>query len=174
MNTVESLRERLLAIDWTFRIDETRAETQARIALFREFLRRAAPYGTLSPGDPVPWPFFDVAARVDPTVRAPEDVLADVAAKVPQFPTTAVRNSCLFALHFAALHDAGQVPNSNQDPFAPLIYMYERGGSFARDGAGMIEIGIATIGFETQTDWLTKPVPPGLPDFPDLTGESGR
>lgn len=170
MSTVAALRDRLLAVDWEFGLDETREQTRARIALFREFLRRAAPYAAEAATEPAPWPFFDVAARVDPAIRAPQDVLTEVAGKVPQYPATAVRNSCLFALHFAALHDAGQAPDRDQDPFAPLVYMFELGGAFALDRSGLIQIGIATVGFDTAADWLDKPKPAHLPDFPDLDG----
>jgi hypothetical protein len=166
MSTVVALRDRLLAVDWNFGVDETRAETKARIALFREFLRRAAPYADAY----APWPFFDVAARIDPAVRAPEDVLTEVDGKVPQYPATAVRNSCLFALQFAALYDAGIAPEAGRDPFAPLVYMFELGGAFGLDRSGLIQIGIATVGFDTPADWLDKPAPDGLPEFPSLEG----
>jgi hypothetical protein len=178
MSTVVSLRDRLLAVDWNFGVDETRAQTKARIALFREFLRRAAPYaggadeadGAAQSAQPAPWPFFDVAARIDATVRAPEGVLTEVAGKVPQYPATAVRNSCLFALQFAALYDAGIAPDRGQDPFAPLVYMFELGGAFGLDRSGLIQIGIATVGFDTPAHWLDQPVSDSLPAFPDLAG----
>jgi hypothetical protein len=174
MSTVDALRGRLLAVDWEFGLDESREQTRARIALFREFLRRSAPYAAEAAAEPaaqpVPWPFFDVAARVDPEIRAGEDVLAEVSGKVPQYPATAVRNSCLFALHFAALHDAGRAPDRGRDPFAPLVYMFELGGAFGLDRSGLIQIGIATVGFDTATEWLDKAAPAHLPHFPDLDG----
>lgn len=170
MSTVAALRDRLLAVDWHYGVDETREETRTRIALFREYLRRSAPYAVAAAVKTTSWPFFDVAARIDPTVRAPEDVLAEVAEKVPQYPAAAVRNTCLFALHFAALRDAGEASDQRQDPFAPLVYMYELGGMFGLDRSGLIQIGIAAIGFDTPADWLQKPVPVSLPDFPDLDG----
>ena len=170
MSVVDSLRVRLLAVDWNFGVDETREETKTRIALFREFLRRSAPYAAAQATQPVPWPFFDVAACVDSTVRAPEGVLAEITDKVPQYPATAVRNSCLFALHFAALYDTGGAPGRERDPFAPLVYMFELGGAFGLDRSGLIQIGIATLGFDTHTAWLDKPAPANLPDFPNLDG----
>lgn len=170
MSTVAALRDRLLAVDWNFGLDETREETRTRIALFREFLRRSAPYTATQIPESTPWPFFDVAARIDATVRAPQDVLAEIADVVPQYPAKAVRDSCLFALHFAALYDAGKAPELGQDPFAPLIYMFELGGAFGFDRSGLIQIGIATLGFDTPSQWLERPVPAGLPAFPDLEG----
>ena len=196
VNTVDMLRDRLLAVDWNFGIDETREETKGRIALFREFLRRSAHFasgaGTAAATAvataraneptpvtvpipppvtvPVPWPFFDVAARIDPAPRAPEGVLAEIAGEVPRYPATAVRRTCLLALHFAALQDAGRAPDASRDPFAPLVYMYELGGAFALDHTGAIQIGIAILVFDTASAWLERPEPPGLPAFPDLDG----
>ena len=164
MSTVELLRDRLLAVDWNFGIDETREETKGRIALFREFLRRSAHYATGT------WPFFDIAARIDPAVRAPEGVLAEIAGGVPPYPATAVRRTCLYALHFAALQDTGRAPDRSRDPFAPLVYMYELGGAFAPDHTGAIQIGIAALGFDTASAWLERSEPSGLPAFPDLDG----
>lgn len=170
MSTVAALRDRLLVVDWSFGVDETREQTRTRIALFREFLRRSAPYADAQGVEPTPWPFFDVAARVDPTVRAPEVVLAYVVGAVPQYPATAVRNSCVFAMHFAALHDAGRVPDRMTDPFAPLVRMFELGGAFGLDRSGLIQIGIATVGVDTRADWLYKPASENLPAFPNLDG----
>ncbi|HEU5330011.1 MAG TPA: hypothetical protein VFU78_18120 [Thermomicrobiales bacterium] len=79
------MRDRLLAVDWDFGLDETREQTRTRIALFREFLRRA-------------------------------------------------------------------------------------GGAFGLDRSGLIQIGIATLGFDTAADWLDEPKSAHLPDFPDLDG----
>lgn len=175
MSTVDMLRDRLLAVDWNFGIDETREETRERIALFREYLRRSAPYtATWTPGQEpgeAPWPFFDIAARIDPTLRAPETVLHEVANKVPQYPAAQVRTTCLYSLHFAALRDAGRASDRRRDPFAPLIRMYELGGTFGLDRTGGIQIGIATLGFDTPSEWLNKPEPVGLPAFPDLDGQ---
>lgn len=170
MSAVISLRDRLLAVDWEFGIDDVREETEARVALFREFLRRMAPYAAMGPSGTGLWPWIDAAARVDPAVRAPESVLVEVAEKVPEYPVTAVRTSCLLAVHFAALHDAGKVPDRQADPFAPLVRMFELGGAFSRDGSGMIEIGVAAVSVETSSAWLHKPLPDKLPSFPDLDG----
>lgn len=69
-----------------------------------------------------------------------------------------------------ALHDAGEVPDDGHDPFIPLVYIRERGGAFGLDRTGLTQVGIATAGFDTQVDWVDKPVPAGLPAFPGLDG----
>ena len=163
------LRDRLLAADWRFGIEETRAETMVRIALFREFMRRSAPLAAAA-APPPRWPFFDVAARIDAEVRARDRVVAEVAAKVPQYPAASVRTTAVYALHYAALVDAGKAPDPSRDPFAPLVYMYELGGSFAPDQVGGIQIGFASFGVGRAADWLGQPAPAGLPEFPDLAG----
>ncbi|MBR7831818.1 hypothetical protein KDL01_01015 [Actinospica durhamensis] len=170
MSVVDMLRDRLLAVDWQFGIDETREETKARIALFREFMRRSAPLAAGSGAQPAPWPFFDVAATIDAEVRAPEQAVAEVVAKVPRYPATAVRRTAVYALHYAALVDGGKAPDPSRDPFAPLVYMYELGGSFAPDHVGGIQIGVASFGVGQAADWLGQPAPAGLPAFPDLAG----
>jgi hypothetical protein len=159
-------------VRWEFGIDETREETRRRIALFREFLRRGAPFAGIQDADalPAPWPFFDVAARIDRTIRAPRRAVAEIVAHVPQYPVTAVRATCVFALHFAALVDAGRAPAPDRDPFAPLVFMYELGGMFGRDGTGAIEIGTAAFGCGARVDWLDAGLPEGLPEFPELAG----
>jgi hypothetical protein len=170
MGVVEMLRDRLLAVDWQFGIDETREETKARIALFREFMRRSAPLAVGPGAQPTPWPFFDVAGAIDAALRAPDRVVAEVMAEVPRYPATAVSRTAVYALHYAALMDAGKAPDPSRDPFAPLVYMYELGGSFAPDHVGGIQIGIASFGVGKAADWLGRPAPAGLPAFPDLDG----
>ena len=170
MSTVDLLRDRLLAADWQFGIEETRQETEARIALFREFMRRSAPFAAGAAAQPPLWPFFDVAGGIEAKVRAPDRIVAEVVRKVPQYPAAAVRRTAVYALHYAALVDAGKAPDLSRDPFAPLMYMYELGGSFASDEVGGIQIGIASFGVGKAADWLGRPAPAGLPEFPDLAG----
>ena len=85
-------------------------------------------------------------------------------------PTAAVRRTAVYALHYAALVDAGKAPDPSRDPFAPLVYMYELGGSFAPDQVGGVQIGIASFGVGKAADWLGQPAPAGLPEFPNLAG----
>ena len=82
MSAVNDLVKRLLAIEWHVDFDEPAERTKERVALFREYLRRAAPYASLRPGKPVPWPWFDVAACVDPSIRAGDEVVESVTARI--------------------------------------------------------------------------------------------
>jgi hypothetical protein len=137
MSTVNDLVTRLLAIEWDVDFDEPAELTKERIAHFREYLRRAAPYASLRPGKPVSWPWFDVAACVDPSIRADVDVVEAVTARIEGGHYSGVRASCAAALHFAALTDAGAVPRYLADPFEPLMRVYELGGLIGRDCSGL-------------------------------------
>lgn len=172
--TVERLRLRLLSIEW---VDDYQ-ESKARVALTREFLRRASAWALL-PGAAVErFPFFDAAARVDPAVRAPQHLVDEATAAVPVYQGH-VRRLCAAALHMAALIDAAgagvvtgaAVPGGLLEPYAPLIRSFELGGGFARECAGMFEIGEAAMFFQEAGFYAGKPAPSGLPEFPDLAGD---
>ena len=167
-NAVASLRVRLLSIEW---VDDL-AERTARLQLTREFVRRASAWAAL-PGEPVErWPFFDAAARVDPTTRAPQDIVDEVDAAVPGYQWH-VRRACEAALHVAALVDnaAKGIPRGLLEPFAPLVRSFELGGGFVRDGSGMFEIGGSAVRFGDSGSYAGKSPSPDLPGFPDLAGE---
>lgn len=143
------LTARILAIDWSGGDDRTRS----RVALMKEYLRRSAWWCTeLGSED---WPFCDIAALVDPAVRADADSVRRVEAALarPEVPSV-VRSSCVWALHFAALRDAGVVLPGLPDPFEPLILFYERGGAFGRDGTGFIDVDLAGVPVKTRQDHL--------------------
>lgn len=165
-NTVACLRLRLLTIEWVDDLEEP----AARLELTREFLRRASVWA-LSPGTSVEgWPFFDAVARIDPTVRAPQEVVDEVTATVPTFQWH-VRRACEQALHMAALLEAKGIPSGLLEPYAPLVRSFELGGGFVRDGSGMFEIGGVGMRFRDAEFYADKPASPGLPEFPDLAGE---
>ncbi|MEV0123573.1 hypothetical protein AB0I16_18925 [Streptomyces sp. NPDC050703] len=126
----EGMLDRLRAVDWT---DYDRADDHAasRAALLREYLRRAALWAERLDGTDE-WPIFDMARRVDASVRARRD-LADqlVAYASKNIPTPRTREACLMALHWAALSERSpQSVAGTPDPFEPLLAIYERGGGF--------------------------------------------
>lgn len=80
-STAARLRLRLLSIEW---FDDCE-EAAARCRLTGEFARRVSAWALL-PGESVQgWPFFDAAGRVDPAVRAPQDIVEEVTAAVPSY-----------------------------------------------------------------------------------------
>ncbi len=147
---VSQLAGRLASVDWEGDWERSRS----RVKLMREFLRRSAFWaGELGSAD---WPFFDVAALVDPSVRADpqtvEHVVAGASAHQP-----VVADTCAWALHFAALRDADVRLPELPDPFEPLVDMYERGGAFLLDGTGTVQVDAAAIPLATREQWLAQP-----------------
>jgi hypothetical protein len=156
-NQVDALARRILALKWAGSYEKTRS----RVALMREYLRRAAWWAEAV--DSEQYPFFDIAEAIEPEVRADpalvQRVEADVTAKLAG---VLVRRTCVRALHFAALLDAGtklpQVPGSVAQPFEPLLVMFERGGGFRLEG-GLIEVDSAGVPTGTiQSNRTDKPV----------------
>ena len=166
-STVARLRRRLLAVEWP----DNSEETASRAILTGEFVRRLSAWALL-PGEPVEgWPFFDAAGRVDPAVRAPEDVVTEVTAAVPSYQPH-VRRACEAALHVAALADAQGIPEALLEPYAPLVRSFELGGGFVRDCSGVFfDIGLCGMRFHDAGFYAGKPASSGLPEFPDLAGE---
>jgi hypothetical protein len=151
VSSTAELVERLLAVNWRGRFDCT----YSRVQLMREYLRRAAVWGRKL-GCPDEWPFFDIAAHIDPTVRAADsDVrrLEDHFSGTPVWPT--VRRTCIWALHWEELkrREGDALPELDY-PFEPLIAMYERGGGFTT-AHGEIEIDTASIRRGTWRDHLS-------------------
>lgn len=159
MHATERLAERLCAINWEMGFDRT----LSRVRLMSEYLRRSAHWADAL-GCVDRWPFFDIAAEVDPGVRADAALVARVEEHLandgPSW--TVVRNTCLWALHWAALPAGAQVSGrisgaGADDPFAPLLLMYERGGGFTLS-TGFIDIDAAGVRRRTWRDHL-KPEP---------------
>lgn len=127
---VQATLARLLAIDWAS--DMTR--TDSRVVLLKEYLRRSAVWADRL-GLPEDWPFYDLAAAVDPSVRADESLMEILADRVGSMGFYSPLWRAIQAMmHWAAIRDAGQVPDDVgpdlSDPFEPLLLMLERGGDF--------------------------------------------
>lgn len=142
---VTRLAERLRGIDFSGGF----AHERSRGYLMKEYLRRAAWWAQATRSQE--WPFFDIAATVNPAIRADsslvERALADLQAKRQGVP---VQRACVRALHFAALLDSGaDLPAAPMQPFEPLVVMFERGGGFRVESGGLIEVD--TLGIRTGT-----------------------
>lgn len=122
--------ERLRAVDWSD-VDKAFDHENSRVRLMREYLRRAALWARHCGAEDA-WPFFDIAERVDPTVRTP----ADVAAELDELLRTgvgpfSVETTCRGAVRWAALRAESNTGLSDlPDPYEPLLALYERGGGF--------------------------------------------
>jgi hypothetical protein len=126
----EEMLDRLRAIDWTY-YDCADDHAASRAALLREYLRRAALWAEKLNGTD-DWPIFDIAERVDASVRAPQHLVDQLVAYMSKnVPTPRTREVCLMALHWAALNERSpQSLADTPDPFEPLLALYERGGGF--------------------------------------------
>jgi hypothetical protein len=133
---VDRLAVRLTAIDWAGSFDRT----TSRGYLMKEYLRRAAFWAraTNAPG----FPFFDIAAAVNPQVRADPTLVEGVSAHLAaRLQGVVVVRAATHALHFAALQDAGvPLPTAPPEPFEPLVTMFERGGGFHVGGGTLIDV----------------------------------
>ncbi|MEJ3743600.1 hypothetical protein WEI85_09955 [Actinomycetes bacterium KLBMP 9797] len=150
-----AMAARLMAIDWRGSDERTRS----RVVLMREYLRRAA-WWAQRVGHPELWPFFDIATYVDAGVRADPALVKKVEDALNEVGSWSdVRLTCLWALHWAALRDAsGVVLPELDDPFEPLIRMYERGGGFCEEHV-FIDVDRAGIPRRTLLDHRSaKPV----------------
>jgi hypothetical protein len=125
-DAVQAMVERLSAIDWERRGDKT----WSKAALLKEYFRRAARWAAAY-GCDTPVPFYDIAACVDASVRADENAVDDVLEMVVAGGRNVARAGP-FMLHWAALraNPGIELPGALEDPFEPLILLFERGGGF--------------------------------------------
>ncbi|MCX4745566.1 hypothetical protein OG455_08520 [Kitasatospora sp. NBC_01287] len=136
--------DRIKAVDWRAH-NEALARSGSRAALMREYFRRAALWLEVH-GEPKWWPFFDLAAVVDPSFRADPALTAEIEEYVDDTAGSAYATDIsVAAVHWAALLDtAGHQLPDLPDPFEPLIRVYERGGVFRLEN-GFIDFGYAMV-----------------------------
>jgi hypothetical protein len=134
---VNDVAQRIMSIRWDGSLDRQ----ASRSRLMQEYLRRSAWWG-LATGQSEWLPFFDIAAAVDPGVRADQTVVDQVSAYLSKnYQVGLVRRACVNALHFAALLDAGiPLPEAPEQPFEPLLMLLERGDGFHIEGGGLIQV----------------------------------
>ncbi len=175
MNThVTATAGRIKAINWAGSFDKT----MSRVALLREYMRRAAWWASAVKS--TKWPFFDIAAAVNPKVRASPALVEGVEAHLSEkLQGGVVLDCCVRALHFAALLDAGsklpRVPDSVALPFEPLLMMFERGGGFHMEGSGLIDVDSVGVPKGTaQAHLKDKPVVELKPAALDALDAVGR
>jgi hypothetical protein len=145
---------RLLAVDWESDFIIQLGYTRSRGRLMQEYLRRAAWWAQgLDATDK--WPFFDIAGLLAPEVHSPPEIAAKLETLIRNrvgWPSVDI--SCRAALRWAALLDAGiPVPPQLEDPFEPLLLMFERGGGFTTEH-GFIDLGGSSVLRKTWRDHL--------------------
>ncbi len=142
---VSRMAGRLASVDW----DGDMERARSRVALMGEFLRRSALWADALGGSR--WPFFDVASLVDPSVRADDDLVARARGGTA-LQDAVVADTVAWALHFAALRDAGVILPELPDPFEPLVVMYERGGGFSRHTGLFVQVDVANSPIGDRAD----------------------
>jgi hypothetical protein len=148
---------RLEAVDW--KGDSGFDHRRSRVQLMAEYLRRAARWAQfLDAADE--WPFFDIPAHVDPSIQVPADQAKDLEALIYRgIGWPSVETASRAALRWAALLDVGiSLPPGLEDPYEPLLVMFDRGGGWTIE-AGFIDVDGAAVRQQTWLDHLsTKPV----------------
>ena len=122
-----------------------------------EYLRRTA-WWVNELDDTRQWPFFDIVGRWAPAVHTPPE-LAEQLETLIYHSTGWQGGACRAMLRWAAMLDAGiPLPAHLEDPFEPLLLMFERGGGFTGCG-GFIDLGGSSVLQKTWRDHLrTEPV----------------
>jgi hypothetical protein len=155
--SVQAMADRLGAIDWERHGDKA----WSKAALLKEYFRRAARWSNTY-GCDTRTPFFDIAACVDPEVRADQVVLDEVRKKVGRGGWD-VRHVTPFVLHWAALRAAPGInfPADLEDPFEPLILLFERDGGFHTEND---EVNLEYLAVPLRT-WRMFSDRPPMPSF---------
>jgi hypothetical protein len=173
LNSAAATLARLSAVDWRGAAFDRR---RSRVALMREYLRRAALWARELDSEAA-WPFFDIAALIAPDLEPPQELAEELEALIYErvgWPT--VQTCCRAAMRWAGLLDSGyRIPAGLPDPYAPLLLMFDRGGGFYTEHV-FIELDGASIMQKPMENYLSKePVLASLdPDYLDALDASER
>lgn len=145
---------RLKAVDWEPDFSVSLAHARSRAKLMHEYLRRAALWAQ-ELGGTTRWPFFDIADRLAPDVDVPAEFAEEleklIGPRINSWDATPSRA----ALRWAAMLDAAvSMPVYLEDPFEPLLLMFERGGGQTIE-AGFIDLGGSSVLQKTWQDHLS-------------------
>lgn len=155
----EGVLSRLLAVKWDD--DEAAFEHQSsRGRLTQEYLRRAALWARAL-GAEDGWPFFDIAAGVEPGVRADPALVEQLIGNSGYalgHPT--VRLVAEGALHWAALGDLPRQRFADlDDPYEPMLVLFERGGGFITAN-GFVELDYGAVPIRTLAERVAQEAKP--------------
>jgi hypothetical protein len=142
--------------------------SRSRALLMREYLRRSALWAR-DLGAEQEWPFFDIANRLNSAVRADKLLVQDVERSLTgRSLWPSVKDSCIYALHWAALVD-GRSPDIArfEHPFDPLLTLYSRGGGFTSEHGFLDLDGISVRLLTCAENAEIEPAPLLSPTFLD-------
>lgn len=126
---VEATFQRVMCLRWVASVTQSHSARhkhgfEAGAKLFQEYLRRMALWSIALGVEQ--WPFFDVAARVNPLIRADVSYIRQLSKSL--FPNTFVWASAHWMLHWAAIADhPNTVAHQLPAPYDPLLRFYEYG-----------------------------------------------
>lgn len=144
--------QRISEINWFS--DDSR--TGSRVALLQEYLRRAAQWSQALRCTE-DWPFYDIAQKVNPAVRADEGLVEQLRIDLSAAPTWGlIRQTCEWALHWAGLSSFPEITLPDlADPFEPLLCMYERGGDFTTEH-GFFQVDLAMVPRKSRAEYAVS------------------
>lgn len=140
MNAVEQTAERIIRPTW----DEDYYRAPSNIWLVREYYRRAALWaGALQCVEA--WPYFDVALKIEPSIRANQTIVGNVELFLENHVLLrhhTMKTPLLSALHWAALTEQRDVSSKNglPEPYEPMLLAFDR-GAFVYFHHGFVEVG---------------------------------
>lgn len=140
--------KRILATNW----DVDYSQSEYHVQLVREYHRRVALWTiALDCKDIENWPFFDIAYKIEPTVRANNHIIEKVGKHLWDNNRLGepLRKICIWTLHWNALLDTNpeeiakfRLPTA----YEPMIVAYETGIGIAYDHGFALKIGSRGIG----------------------------
>ncbi|MCX5377630.1 hypothetical protein [Streptomyces sp. NBC_00091] len=135
-----SMLNRLRAVEWMGDDwDYAYGHVNSRRVLFREYLRRAAVWSQAYSAEG--WPFFDVTRFVDPGFEPSPELKEELDDFLKRLTTKELRNTCAGAVRLAELQAQNPAVGAGlPDLYEPLVIFYERGGDFAYDNAGWLDL----------------------------------
>ncbi|GGQ59206.1 hypothetical protein [Couchioplanes azureus] len=167
---VEAMAARLSAIDY----ERHGHRAWSKAALLKEYFRRIAQWADAC-GCDTRTPFFDLALCIDPRVRARQEVVDRVLAAARSGARNAITRVAPFILHWTALRatPGADLPGNLEDPFEPLILLFERDGGFhTENGAADFEWkSVRLAGWRDRAD--DPPMPSFAPDYLDEIDRAG-
>jgi hypothetical protein len=141
-DAVDDAIARIQAITW----EPNYSRVGSHVLLLREYLRRAALW-TKALDCTHEWPFFNVAAYVNPSLRA-DPIKVGMLKKhfdhAPFYVSGVIERTCGWFVQWAVVKDRPEATSFGlPDPFEPLILMYERGGIFTTENSFFDFVGFA-------------------------------
>lgn len=150
MAAAERMVERLLAVK--FDDDAAFDHTRSRARLAREFLRRTAQWA-VALGAEQGWPASDLAGALDPEVAVDPALLAKlklIETSSEAFPVPP--EIAPLIVRWAAL---GDLPKQRfpqlDDPYEPLLELFDRGGGYAR-APGELDLAFVSLQLRKVAD----------------------